>query len=81
LIDELLMSEDLLATQPGLEDGSAQLDAEIRGKFMTKMQMLGSYGPSSVRIEDEEIGIGAWGERAFAAGQSGQPGGFQTHPA
>ena len=39
---------------------------------MAKMQMFLRNGPSSIRIEDHEVGVRAYGQRAFSAVESGK---------
>src|ERR1700677_4097754 len=44
------------------------------------MEMLGCHSPCGVWIEDEEVGVCAGDQRAFAAGEASETSGFCGHP-
>src|SRR5579863_10709691 len=58
--------------QPGFAHPAAHLRAEIGRDLVSKVQIVLLYSPSGIRIEDDKIGVGSGGQRAFAAVESGK---------
>ncbi len=68
------------APQPRLLHLAAQIRVHVGRKFVSEMQTRRRNGPLQVGIEDDDVRVRAFGERAFVRLQAGEPCRNSRHP-